>query len=90
MPKYRDGSWDGYISLLRGFKIFPTGLLGIVTDTFDREGLVEFGVRAFIPSVIFNRSIRTICFLIPELIALREKEKTRKDKKGVVSNVCKL
>ena len=36
MPKYRDGIWDGYISLLRGFKTFPTGLLDIVLDALEQ------------------------------------------------------
>ena len=38
MPKYRDGTWDGYISLLKGFKTFPTGLLKIVAEAFAKEG----------------------------------------------------
>jgi len=37
MPKYRDGSWDGYISLLRGMKTFPTGLLDIILQEFRRQ-----------------------------------------------------
>lgn len=32
MPKYRNRTWDGYISLLGGFKVFPTGLLPLVTS----------------------------------------------------------
>lgn len=38
MPKYKNGSWDGYISLLRGMKTFPTGLLDILSDAFRKEG----------------------------------------------------
>ena len=37
MPKYRAGLWDGYVSLLRGFHTFPTGLLDLVLDAFDRQ-----------------------------------------------------
>jgi len=39
MPKYRDGSWDGYISLLKGFKTFPTGLLNLILAMFEKEGI---------------------------------------------------
>lgn len=30
MPKYRSGMWDGYISLMKGLREFPTGLLQLV------------------------------------------------------------
>jgi superfamily II DNA or RNA helicase len=30
MPKYKSGMWDGYISLMRGLREFPTGLLQLV------------------------------------------------------------
>jgi superfamily II DNA or RNA helicase len=35
MPKYRNGTWDGYISLLKGFKVFPTGLLPMIEDELE-------------------------------------------------------
>ena len=38
MPKYRDGIWDGYISLLKGLKTFPTGMLFLITEAFRSEG----------------------------------------------------
>lgn len=35
MPKYKSGHWDGYISLMRTFTTFPTGLLDIVCAALD-------------------------------------------------------
>jgi len=38
MPRYRAGTWDGYIQLLKGEK-FPTGLLGLVVDSLRDIGI---------------------------------------------------
>jgi superfamily II DNA or RNA helicase len=38
MPKYRSGMWDGYISLMRGLKEFPTGLLSLVVNGLEKAG----------------------------------------------------
>lgn len=38
MPKYKSGVWDGYISLMKGFKEFPTGLLSIVLEAIEKSG----------------------------------------------------
>ena len=35
MPKYKNGTWDGYISLLKGYKVFPTGLLPMIEDKLE-------------------------------------------------------
>jgi superfamily II DNA or RNA helicase len=35
MPKFRAGQWDGYISLMRGFKHIPTGLLRFAVAALD-------------------------------------------------------
>jgi superfamily II DNA or RNA helicase len=35
MPRYRSGMWDGYISLMRGLKSFPTGMLKDVRNVLD-------------------------------------------------------
>lgn len=49
MPKFRDGVWDGYISLMHGIKTFPTGLLSYITDHLFDKGfyvhLDEHNVR---------------------------------------------
>src|SRR3990167_10063155 len=37
MPKYKEGHWDGYISLSNGLK-FPTGLLKRVYNAIKRRG----------------------------------------------------
>ncbi|MFA5036574.1 MAG: DEAD/DEAH box helicase [Candidatus Izemoplasmatales bacterium] len=38
MPKYRSGMWDGYISLMKGLREFPTGLLSIVIRELEKTG----------------------------------------------------
>jgi superfamily II DNA or RNA helicase len=38
MPKYRAGMWDGYISLMRGLREFPTGLLSVVIKELEESG----------------------------------------------------
>jgi len=38
MPKYRSGHWDGYISLMLSFSMFPTGLLSIVVSALESRG----------------------------------------------------
>ena len=49
MPKYQEGVWDGYISLLKGIKTFPTGLLSYVRYHLKNEGwsvdATEKGIR---------------------------------------------
>lgn len=39
MPRYKDGMWDGYISLYQDSK-FPAGLLSLVCDELDKKGIV--------------------------------------------------
>ena len=39
MPKYRDGYWDGYISLMHGYSKFPTGLLPLVVSVLESHGI---------------------------------------------------
>jgi superfamily II DNA or RNA helicase len=36
MPKYKSGMWDGYISLMKGLREFPTGLLSIVIKALEK------------------------------------------------------
>lgn len=38
MPRYKNGLWDGYISLMLGTNRFPTGLLSFVTRRLKSEG----------------------------------------------------
>lgn len=38
MPKYRSGMWDGYISLMKGLREFPTGLLPEVIRAIEKKG----------------------------------------------------
>lgn len=38
MPKYKSGMWDGYISLMCGFKKFPTGLVSYVAEALKKSG----------------------------------------------------
>lgn len=37
MPRYRAGRWDGYISLMSGFRKFPSGLLDIVVAGLEKR-----------------------------------------------------
>lgn len=38
MPRFKKGRWDGYISLMRSRKTFPTGLLGDVVSALKARG----------------------------------------------------
>ena len=38
MPKYKSGMWDGYISLMKGLKQFPTGLVPIIVQALEDSG----------------------------------------------------
>ena len=51
MPKYRNHTWDGYISLLKGMKTFPTGLKSMVVQELIRED--RFDIRA-----VFSETVR--------------------------------
>ncbi len=37
MRKFRQGRWDGYISLMKGMNKFPTGLLSMVTEQLEKR-----------------------------------------------------
>jgi len=38
MQRYKQGRWDGYISLMTSFKTFPTGLVPMVADALVKKG----------------------------------------------------
>lgn len=40
MPKYQSKVWDGYITLMKGMRTFPTGLLSYVSDALRDKGFV--------------------------------------------------
>jgi len=57
MPKYRDHTWDGYISLLKGLKTFPTGLLDLVAEAFYADEITtqeDYRIRTMFPAMLFN------------------------------------
>ena len=39
MPKYRSGSWDGHISLMHSLRYMPTGMLPIIVETLEADGM---------------------------------------------------
>lgn len=39
MKKYKRGYWDGYISLMKGFNKFPSGLVPMVVERLEQEGV---------------------------------------------------
>ena len=72
--------------LVRSIDLAPDNLEH-VWGIFSNENIdtvfrvqVGFGVRVFIPPVIFNRSIRTIRFVTPGVIAEREEEKISRER----------
>jgi superfamily II DNA or RNA helicase len=48
-PKYKDGSWDGYITLMHTTSSFPTGLLGLVVPVLEERGY-KVDVKHLVPS----------------------------------------
>lgn len=49
MPKYKNSTWDGFISLMESTSSFPTGLLGLVIDALKAKNYevnIDWGVYA--------------------------------------------
>ena len=58
--KFRDGSWDGYISLMGSYSEFPTGLLSVVLSALKVKGYkvtVHWGDYHLESHIVFNPDI---------------------------------